>query len=137
VSQYVAESCRVLQQCEIFSVLQCVTVCCSVLPCVAVCCSVWQYVAVCWQYVAVCCSVLQYVAVCCSVLQCEIWRIQSVKTIRMENTLQHTATHCNILQHTKTHCNTLQHTTQRTATSAAAHMIQSAEKPASKNPVSC
>jgi hypothetical protein len=25
------------------------------------------------------------------------------------NTLQHTATHCNILQHTATHCNTLQH----------------------------
>jgi len=26
------------------------------------------------------------------------------------DTLQHTATHCNTLQHTVTHCNTLQHT---------------------------
>ena len=28
-----------------------------------------------------------------------------------EDTLQHTATHCNTLPHTATHCNTLQHTT--------------------------
>jgi len=39
------------------------------------------------------------------------------------NTLQHTATHCNILQHTATYCNILQHTAthcnilQHTATS--------------------
>ena len=29
---------------------------------------------------------------------------------RIQNTLQHTAIHCNTLQHTATHCNTLQHT---------------------------
>jgi len=59
----------------IYSVLQCVAVCCSVLQCVAVYCSVLQCVSlrvveclvVC---VAVCCSVLQCTAVCCSVLQC-------------------------------------------------------------------
>jgi len=90
----------VLQWRGIFSVLQCVAVCCivlqsysevvfsvccsvlqcvaSVLQCVAVCCNVLQCVAVVqWrgifsvlQCVAVCCSVLQCVAVCCSVLQC-------------------------------------------------------------------
>ena len=43
----------------LFSVLQCVAVCCSVLQYVAVCCSVSQCVAV-------CCSVSQCVAVCCS-----------------------------------------------------------------------
>jgi len=59
--------------CSVFSVLQCVAVCCSVLQCVVVRCSVLQCVAVCssvLQCVAVCCSVLQRVAVCCSVLQC-------------------------------------------------------------------
>jgi len=67
---------------EGYSVLQCVTVCCSVLQCVeqcvlvhvrrllgitcvAVCCSALQCVVACD---AVCCSVLQCVAVCCSVL---------------------------------------------------------------------
>ena len=48
---------------SVFSVLQCVAVCCSVLQCVAVCCSVLQCVAA-------CCSVLQRVAACCRVLQC-------------------------------------------------------------------
>jgi len=47
----------------VYSVLQCVAVCCSVLQCVAVCCSVLQCDAV-------CCSVLQCAADCCSVLQC-------------------------------------------------------------------
>jgi len=47
----------VLQCVAVFSVLQCVAVCCSVLQCVAVCRSVLQCVAV-------CCSVLQCVAVC-------------------------------------------------------------------------
>ena len=68
---------------ELWSVLQCVAVCCSVLQCVAVRCSAMQCVALCCsvlqsvvvycsvlQCVAVCCSVLQCVAVCCSVLQC-------------------------------------------------------------------
>ena len=32
------------------------------------------------------------------------------RTCISQDTLQHTATHCNTLQHTATHCNTLQHT---------------------------
>ena len=38
----------------IYSVLQCVAVCCSVLQCVAVCCSVLQCVAVCEGLPEVC-----------------------------------------------------------------------------------
>jgi len=97
--------------CSVFSVLQCVAVCCrghaiknasptflfgkfplslTALWCVAVSCSELQCIAV-------CCRVLQCVAVCCSVVLSHC------------NTLQHTATHCNTLQHTATHCNTLQH----------------------------
>jgi len=83
----------------VFSVLQCVAVCCSVLQCAAMCYSVLQcrqrsvcidcvlskerghremqyakgmspvYTSV-LQCVAVCCSVLQCAAMCCSVLQC-------------------------------------------------------------------
>ena len=54
----------------VYSVLQCVAVCCSVLQCVAVCCSVLQCVLTSehtqTEY-TLCCSVLQCVAVCCSV----------------------------------------------------------------------
>ena len=64
---------KVLQKIwRLYSVLQCVAVCCSVLQCVAVCCSVLQCVAVrcsVLQCVAVRCSVLQCVAVCCSAIQ--------------------------------------------------------------------
>ena len=80
---------------HIFSILQCIAVCCSVLQCNAVCCTAVCCSALQWfaygriqqtpaghrvcnmchccsmlQWVAVCCSVLQYVAVRCSVLQC-------------------------------------------------------------------
>ena len=41
--------------------------------------------------------------------------------ISSEDTLQHSATHCNTLQHSATHCNTLQHTAQHTATHTATH----------------
>ena len=56
------ESVCVAVCCSIFSVLQCVKMCCSALQCVVVGRSVWQYIAV-------CCSGLQCVAVGCSVLQ--------------------------------------------------------------------
>ena len=46
--------------CSVFSVLQCVAVCCSVLQRVAACCSVLQRVAA-------CCRVLPCVTVCCRV----------------------------------------------------------------------
>jgi len=82
-----------------------VAVCCSVLQCVAVCCSVLQCVAedpAQWYAfaqrcfldcrvhilcVAVCCTVLhvfECVALCCTLL------------LRLRNTLQHTATRCNV-----------------------------------------
>jgi len=66
---------------SVFSVVQCVPVCCSVwqsrLQWIVVCHSVLQYIAV-WcsvvQCGAVCCSVLQCVAVWCSVVQCgAVW----------------------------------------------------------------
>ena len=100
---------------------ECVVVCCSVLQCVAVCCCVLQCVAVCCsvlQCVAVCCSVLQCVAVCCTLSytlylhsftfwyqehianSCEVaWvcQIQYIwESVEMYNTLQHTATYCDI-----------------------------------------
>ena len=83
----------------------CVYVC---VPCVCVLqrvTNVLQCVAVCW----VCCSVLQCVAVYISVLQCDSFKNIWAK-LAVNQTLQHTATHCNTLQHTVTHCNTLQHT---------------------------
>jgi len=36
--------------------------------------------------------------------------LQHTATTHSNNTLQHTATHCNTLQHTATYCNILQHT---------------------------
>jgi len=85
---------------------------------------------------------LHYVAVCCSVLQCLTLFLTHTHTpahitaktplrfprefskksppkplaLLVDNTLQHTATHCNTLQHTATHCNntsTLQRTERR------------------------
>ena len=55
-----------------YSVLQCVSVCCSAMQCggrkqgteLLECCSVLQCVAM-------CCSVLQHAAACCSELQCD------------------------------------------------------------------
>jgi len=67
----VAVCCSVLQ-----CVLQCAAVCCRSngalpgTPDVAMCCSVFSML----QCVAVCCIVLHCVAVCCSVLQCQ-WRL--------------------------------------------------------------
>jgi len=62
--------CHTMEGLWLFSVLQCVAVCCSVLQCVPVCASVLQalHCAALWKrrdYV-VCRSVLQCVAVCCS-----------------------------------------------------------------------
>ena len=39
---------------------------------------------------------------------------------RLEQQLQHTATHCNTLQHTAIHCNTLQRTHTAVSRAAAA-----------------
>jgi len=52
----------------IYSVTQCVAVCCNMLQCVAVCCSVLLCVAV-------CCSVLQYVIYCASTACNAVWRV--------------------------------------------------------------
>ena len=41
--------------------------------------------------------------------------LQHTATTHSNNTLQHTATHCNTLQHTATYCNTLQHTATHSA----------------------
>ena len=65
-----------------------------------VCCNVFSVL----QCVAVCCSVLQCAAVCCSVMQCGD---DPGGSIYVRTPLQPTATHCNPLQHTVTHCNTL------------------------------
>ena len=93
------------------------------LQCVEVCCSV-SYISRCS-----CCSVLQCVGVCCSVSY--ISRCTGVRRhqgsrihLEIEDTLQHTSTHCNTLQQdaprniitlqiTATHCDTLQHTAAR------------------------
>jgi len=120
----VAECCSILHcVAESCSVLHCVALCCTVLHCVEVCCTVLQCVTV-------CCSILHCVAVYCTVLQCavavsvEVKRFTSFVCLiymslyifilhlwsHCDDTLQHTATHCNTLQHTKTHCNTLQYT---------------------------
>jgi len=65
------------------------------------------------------CSVLQYVAVCwsvCGILSFGLPKMCGRSNDETPDTLQHTATYCNILQHTKhtaTHCTTLQHTPTR------------------------
>ena len=105
------------------SVLQCGAVCCSVLQCVAACCSkmqqtlhtpVLQRVTLC---VAVRCSVLRFYF-CPSLLRALSLSLSPAfhlfiflaRSLSPDESLQHTATHCNTLQHTTTHCNTLQHT---------------------------
>jgi len=60
------ESCRSEADRQVFSVLQCVAVCCSVLSCVAVCCSALQCATFLLQYAAVRCSFLQCAIVCCT-----------------------------------------------------------------------
>jgi len=104
--QYVAVCCSLTEnfvrlKCRLWCLLQygsvCCSVGCSVLQCVADLPDKEVFALLC--VVAVCCSVLRCVAACCKV---------SEKFARLKcrwqhcNTLQHTATHCNILQqHTR------------------------------------
>ena len=114
------------------SVLQYFTLYCSVLQCVALCsqqsarCPNFVYI-IGLQSAAVRCYELQCVAVRCRVLNNQlatqlpversnaavhlthgpmstIISIRCKQFLTVENTLQHTATHCNILQHTATRC---------------------------------
>ena len=41
--------------------------------------------------------------------QGDVGESHGTSSVRIPDTPQHTATHCNALQHTATHCNTLQH----------------------------
>ena len=123
-----ARSCCVLHSgkrrrytcCAVYTVLQCVAVCCSVLQCIAVCLSVLQLVEVCrgvllcvaacccvlhskkrrWYSccVVVYCSVLQCDAVCCSVLQC------SRKRRRYACVLQCVKVYCSVLHYDAVCC---------------------------------
>jgi len=58
-----------------------------------------------------------------------------VKVVALQNTLQHTATHCIALHHTATYCNTLQHaaiycyTLQPTAAHCSVRVNVPAERP--------
>jgi len=53
---------------------------------------------------------LQHTATYCNILQHTATHCNTLKhTATYCNILQHTAIHCNTLQHTATHCNTLQH----------------------------
>ena len=54
------------------------------------------------------CNTLQHTATCCNMLH---YTLQHTAT--QCNILWRTATHCNTLQHTATHCNTLQHTIRK------------------------
>jgi len=155
VLQSVAICCSVLQCFAIrCSMLQCVAICCSVLQCVTICCSVLHRIArlnvFLWAGFHLIC-VLQCVLLCCSVLQyadCDSFHVWPDLLMRDTpyvsavlgsvlndtpqhtathcNTLQRAATHCNALQHTATHCNTLQHTATRcnTLPHTALHEIQ-------------
>jgi len=118
---------------RIFSVLQCVAVCCSVLQCVAVCCSVLQCVAVCCTECCIfkrltilwfvtrecsenthsqCCSVLQCVALCCSVLHNVLYFQETDNiTIRGPKSLVRTylfVVCCGVLQYFAVCCSVLQ-----------------------------
>ena len=46
----------------------------------------------------------------------ELRKVMAPAAHLIDNTLQHTATHCNTVQHTAPHCNTLQHTATRRRT---------------------
>jgi len=112
----------VAASCSYYRVLQRVAVCCRVLQCVSHATDplAWWCLLQLLQCVAVCCSVLQCVAVCqpphrkiclvAPVLRINIIEkcthsvlimitIQYASLDRVEDTLQHTATHCNTLQH--------------------------------------
>jgi len=90
----------------------------SVLQCVAVCCSMLQYVSVRSGVLscdAACCSVLQRVAACCSVLQCVVVCYRSTGNTNAWNgdkdgrsVLQCAAVRCSVLQCDAACCSVLQ-----------------------------
>ena len=130
--QCVAVCCSVLQRFAVCcSVLQCVAVCCSESPSlptfavVSVMCVMMSVMCVMVRVMCVIASVMFVIAIhhqithTCysSVLQSDgrhCARNRNSTSLHVEDTPQHTATHCNTLQHTATHCTTLHDSTEHT-----------------------